>query len=85
MFDVGFSELLVILLIVAIFFGGRKLPEIGRSLGKAVREFKQAKEEFRKTIEIEAPKPVGAQRAAPAPAEGAARCAPTNPPERKTP
>ncbi len=38
----GFGELLVILAIVLLVAGGRRLPEIGRSLGEAIRKFQQA-------------------------------------------
>lgn len=41
MFEVGFPELMVILLIVLIIFGGGKLPQIGESLGKAIKGFKK--------------------------------------------
>ena len=40
----GYQELLVILLIVFLIFGGRKIPEIARGLGKGIREFKRAKD-----------------------------------------
>ncbi len=40
----GGSELLVILLVVLLLFGGRKIPELMRGLGRAVREFKDAKD-----------------------------------------
>jgi len=39
---IGFGELLVILIIVLVIFGAAKLPEIGKALGKAIREFKKA-------------------------------------------
>ncbi|UUZ86507.1 twin-arginine translocase TatA/TatE family subunit [Paenibacillus sp. P26] len=39
--NIGFSELLLIGLIALILFGPHKLPELGRSLGRMVREFKQ--------------------------------------------
>ena len=42
MFSLGAPELLVILIIVLILFGGKRLPEIGRALGKSIREFKSA-------------------------------------------
>ena len=42
MANIGFGEIVVILLIVLILFGASKLPEIGRSLGKAIYEFKKA-------------------------------------------
>ena len=38
----GFSELLVILLIVLVLFGGSRIPEVARALGEAVREFRKA-------------------------------------------
>ncbi len=42
----GPLELILILLIVLLVFGAKKLPEIGRSLGKGIREFKHATKEF---------------------------------------
>jgi sec-independent protein translocase protein TatA len=41
MFGLGTQELLVILVIVLVMFGGSKLPEIARSLGKSMHEFKK--------------------------------------------
>ena len=45
MFGLGTQELMVILVIVLVLFGGSKLPEIARSLGKSVREFKKGVDE----------------------------------------
>lgn len=43
MFDnIGGSELLVILFVVFIFFGPKKLPELGKSIGKGIKEFRNA-------------------------------------------
>lgn len=39
---IGYGELIVILCIVLILFGGKKLPEFAKSLGKGIREFKKA-------------------------------------------
>jgi len=39
--NIGFGEIIVILLVVLVIFGAKKLPEIGRSMGKAVTEFKK--------------------------------------------
>ncbi len=50
-YGLGMQELLVILAIVMLLFGGKKLPEVGRNLGKAIRGFKQAEEETTKEIQ----------------------------------
>ncbi|MBI4433093.1 MAG: twin-arginine translocase TatA/TatE family subunit [Candidatus Omnitrophica bacterium] len=42
MFGIGMTELLVILLICLLLFGASRLPEIGKSLGEAIREFKKS-------------------------------------------
>ncbi len=42
---IGISELILILVVILLIFGGRKLPEIGRSLGQGLREFKKAMKE----------------------------------------
>jgi sec-independent protein translocase protein TatA len=47
----GFNEILIILLIVLLLFGGRKIPELMRGLGKGIREFNDAKNSVRKEIE----------------------------------
>ena len=44
---IGISELILILVVILLIFGGRKLPEIGRSLGQGLREFKKAMNELR--------------------------------------
>ncbi|NQT22479.1 MAG: twin-arginine translocase TatA/TatE family subunit [Candidatus Omnitrophica bacterium] len=51
MFKFGMGELLIILLIVLLLFGAAKLPEIGRALGKAIKEFKKAGKEVKDDIE----------------------------------
>lgn len=45
MFKIGMGELIVILLIVLLLFGASRLPEIARSLGKSIKEFKKAMKE----------------------------------------
>ena len=42
MFNVGFSEALVICIVALVVFGPKKLPEIGRALGRGLREFRKA-------------------------------------------
>ena len=53
MFGLGMQELVIIMVIALIIFGPRKLPELGRSLGKSIGEFKKASNELRNTIEDE--------------------------------
>ena len=50
---IGFPELLIILVVALIVFGPRKLPELGRSLGKSLSEFKRASNELRNTLDEE--------------------------------
>ncbi len=40
--DIGFTEILLILLVVVLLFGGRKIPELMKGLGQGIREFKKA-------------------------------------------
>ena len=51
--SIGMPELLIILTLALIIFGPRKLPELGRSLGKSLSEFKRASNELRSTLEEE--------------------------------
>ncbi len=51
MFGLGWQELLLIFFIALLVFGPRKLPEIGRSIGKAIAEFKKSSEELKEEIE----------------------------------
>ena len=50
---IGFPEMLIIAVVALIFFGPRKLPELGRSLGKGISEFKRASNELRQTLDDE--------------------------------
>jgi sec-independent protein translocase protein TatA len=49
------QDLMVILVIALVLFGGKKLPEIGSSLGKAIREFKHAADEWQRPAPVERP------------------------------
>jgi len=51
--SLGLPELLLIFIVALIVFGPRKLPEIGKTLGKALNEFKKAGDELKNTIERE--------------------------------
>ena len=45
MFGIGMPEMIVILIVALVFFGPGKLPDLGNSIGKAIRGFKKAMEE----------------------------------------
>jgi TatA/E family protein of Tat protein translocase len=76
--SIGMPELIIIFVIALIIFGPRKLPELGRSLGKSLSEFKRASNELKSTLEeeirldeqranLEASKAASAAAAPPAP------------------
>jgi sec-independent protein translocase protein TatA len=77
--SIGMPELIIIFVIALIIFGPRKLPELGKSLGKSIAEFKKASNELRNTLEeeirIEEQKEV--KPATPAAAAPVATAAPT--------
>ena len=49
--NLGFQEILLIAVVVLVLFGGRKIPEFMRGLGKGIREFNDAKNNVKKEIE----------------------------------
>jgi len=51
--SIGMPELIIIFVIALIIFGPRKLPELGRSLGKSLAEFKRASNELKNTLDEE--------------------------------
>ena len=53
MFGLGVTEILVILVVAFLLFGPQQLPEIGRQVGKAVKGFKDATDDVRKSVEPE--------------------------------
>ena len=54
--NIGTTELLLILLVVLIFFGSKKIPELAQGLGKGIREFKKATREIQDDVEGEVKK-----------------------------
>ena len=51
--SIGFPELIIIFTIALLVFGPKKLPEVGRSIGKALREFRRTSDEIKEKIEEE--------------------------------
>lgn len=72
--NLGFSEMAFIFILALIIFGPKKLPEIGRQIGKALAEFKRASNEFKWQLEAEM-----RQIEAEAARERLAKAAPTTP------
>ena len=55
MFGIGTTELLVILFIILLVFGSKKLPELAKGLGRGINEFKRASQEIQSELDINAP------------------------------
>lgn len=53
MFGIGWQEIVVIVLVVLLLFGARRIPELMRSLGKGVREFKDGMKDLEKDVKDE--------------------------------
>ncbi len=53
MFGLGIPELIVIFVIALVVFGPKKLPDLGKSVGRAMAEFKKAQQEFQESVQAE--------------------------------
>ena len=51
--NLGFTEIIILLLILVLFFGAKRIPEIGSSIGKGIKEFKRGLKEEPKEVEDE--------------------------------
>ena len=87
MFGLGVPELMLIFIIALVLFGPKRLPEIGRTLGKAMGEFKKATDELKNTVEREVRMEEMRQLSAPmiTPVETVSRTEPVTPPVVATP
>ncbi|HET7870853.1 MAG TPA: twin-arginine translocase TatA/TatE family subunit [Actinomycetota bacterium] len=65
MFNIGPLELMVILVIALLVVGPRRLPEVGRSIGRGIREFRKAQDEVQKTIQSALNEPASTARSVP--------------------
>ena len=52
MFNIGPEEIILILVIALIVFGPKRLPEIGRTVGKSLREFRKASDDIRQELSL---------------------------------
>jgi Tat protein translocase TatB subunit len=53
MFNIGPAELIIIFLVALLIVGPKRLPEIGRTIGKAMRELRKASDDFRQHLDVD--------------------------------
>ena len=61
--SIGIEKLLLIGIVLLIFFGPKKLPELGKALGQGIKEFKKASKEFHESVSEGASTPEGEKKA----------------------
>ena len=57
MFGMGHWEILIILLVILLIFGAKRIPEMAQGLGKGIREFRSAMRDVQEEIDVDAPSP----------------------------
>jgi sec-independent protein translocase protein TatA len=81
--DVGGTEILMIMLVILLLFGSKRMPDLARSLGKSIREFKKAasslEEELKRALEVPPPPPQPHRPAAPAGTDLSTKATPQSP------
>lgn len=84
--NIGYTELLIVLAIVLIIFGPKKLPDLGRAIGRSIKEFKDGMKEISTAVDVNEeekkpamPKTPPEIRSVPPAAEAAASSAPEPP------
>jgi len=93
MFGIGTQELLLVLVVVLLLFGGKRVPEVARALGKGMADFRKAMREVQREVDLEMLKTPESDRHSSAPARtepanreaGAAGQPPVAPPMTSTP
>jgi TatA/E family protein of Tat protein translocase len=82
---IGGPELLIVLLVVLLVFGPRKIPEIARMMGKGMREFRRLSTEFQRELNIADALEGKAPPGPPHPGSGGPRPSPADPPADSPP
>ena len=83
--NIGMGEILIIALVVLLFFGGRKIPELMRGLGKGVRSFKEGMSEVENELKFDADAPKGSPSGKSRPSQIAAAKTENAAPQAETP
>jgi TatA/E family protein of Tat protein translocase len=58
MFNIGMPELILIFIVALVIFGPKRLPDIGRQIGKAIQQFKRATMDLKEALEQEPPEEI---------------------------